>query len=251
LALREKNELPDEISAKWHVGVDEAGRGCLAGPVAAAAVLAPPGFDFRSAFPGLTDSKALSPLKRERLRRVILKSALFWGLGFSWPDEIDRINILNATFRAMSRAVCALFSSLERNKPENLPGNSRAVPAIPPLYPAIPPLYIDGAQKIRPAEWQACQKAQYSFILPAQNPLVKGDVLLPSISAASILAKTGRDRLMRALDKLCPGYALALHKGYATKAHLEALARLGPSPLHRKSFAPCAELKQREQGLLV
>jgi ribonuclease HII len=212
--------------------------------VAAAALLAPPGFDFHAAFPGLTDSKALSPLKRENLRLAILKSGLFWGLGFSWPDEIDRINVLNATFRAMSRAVCTLFSSLERSRPEKSLQNSRAVPAALPLY-------IDGVHKIRPAQWQACQKAQYSFILPAQYPLVKGDVLLPSISAASILAKTWRDRLMRALDRRCPGYALALHKGYGTKTHLEALAQLGPSPLHRKSFAPCAERRRLEQGLLA
>jgi ribonuclease HII len=244
VALREENSaLAAGISANWHVGVDEAGRGCLAGPVVAAAVLAPPAFDFLAAFPGLADSKTLSAARRERLRPAILGSPLPWGLGFSWPAEIDRVNILNATFRAMTRAVCSLFAFLERHKRRlRLPDG---------LSPALP-LYIDGTQKIRPREWQAGQRIQREFALPRQYALVRGDAVLPSISAASILAKTQRDRLMRALDQRYPGYALDRHKGYGTKAHLEALARLGPSPMHRITFAPCARRwNTPEQGELL
>jgi ribonuclease HII len=244
LALREENfALAAGIAANWHVGVDEAGRGCLAGPVVSAAVLAPPAFDFLSAFPGLTDSKALSAAKRESLRAAILGSPIIWGLGFSWPQEIDRVNILNATFRAMTRAVCSLFLFLERH---------RLRLHMPDDLPRVLPLYIDGTQKIRPCEWQAGQRVQRGFILPRQYALVKGDAVLPAISAASVLAKTRRDKLMRALDRRYPGYALALHKGYGTKAHMEAIERLGPSPLHRKTFAPCARRGTTpEQGELL
>lgn len=244
LALRGENfVLAADIAANWHVGVDEAGRGCLAGPVVSAAVLAPPAFDFLSAFPGLTDSKALSAAKRESLRLAILGSPILWGLGFSWPPEIDGVNILNATFRAMTRAVCSLFLFLERHR-QRLD--------IPDDLPSSLPLCIDGTQKIRPREWQAGQRTQRAFTLPRQYALVRGDAVLPSISAASVLAKTRRDRLMRALDRRYPGYALAQNKGYGTKAHMEALERLGPSPLHRKTFAPCARRgRTPEQGKLL
>jgi ribonuclease HII len=229
---------PDQLAdaaVSRHVGVDEAGRGCLAGPVVAAAVLAPPSFDFYSAFPGLDDSKALSAPKRESLRRAILDSRLAWGIGFSWPWEIDRVNILNATFRAMSRAICVIFLSLK-----------------PPLSSDTLPCYIDGTQKIRMPEWQASQLKNRAFVLPRQYALTRGDALLPSISAASILAKTQRDKLMRALDRRYPGYGLARHKGYGTKMHMMAIERLGVSRLHRKTFAPCAgQPDSQEQGLLL
>ena len=202
-----------------HFGVDEAGRGCLAGPVVAGAVLAGPDFDFAAKLPGLTDSKALSAKKRERLRLDICASSLHWSLGVAWPGEIDEINILNATFRAMSRAVISLLDRL-------------------PQKPALAecPLCIDGSQSILLPQWRiVCGRRNLE--LPAQKTLVKGDSLLPSISAASILAKTWRDRLMLALDRRHPGYGFAAHKGYGTGEHLEALRRLGPSRQHRRTFA--------------
>jgi ribonuclease HII len=202
--------------------------------VVAAAVLAPPFFDFYSAFPGLNDSKALSARKRESLRLAILGSQLVWGIGFSWPWEIDLVNILNATFRAMSRAICVIMCKTHAPTAEALP------------------CYIDGTQKIRLTEWQAGQRKNRAFALPQQYTLVRGDALLPSISAASILAKTQRDKLMRALDRRYPGYALARHKGYGTKMHMQAIERLGVSRQHRKTFAPCSgQPHNQEQGFLL
>lgn len=212
-------ELAARVMATLHLGVDEAGRGCLAGPVVAGAVLAEPGFDFAASFPGLTDSKALSEKKRAHLRQAICASSLQWSLGVAWPGEIDQVNILNATFRAMSRAVLNL---LERGSPG--------------LTPAQCTLYIDGSQPILLPQWRAAC-GRRNLEPPAQKTLVKGDRLLPSISAASILAKTWRDRLMLALDRRYPGYGFAGHKGYGTGEHLEALRRLGPSPQHRRTFA--------------
>lgn len=174
-------------------GVDEAGRGCLAGPVVSAACILPPGFDL----PGLTDSKALTAQKREALAQAIRTQALAWSLGLAWPEEIDRVNILQASLRSMERAIARL----------------RVVPAL---------LLIDGNQLLQTE-------------LP-QRTVIGGDALVPAISAASILAKTFRDRLLCVLDRLHPGYSLAVHKGYGTAAHLEALRRLGPSGIHRRTF---------------
>ena len=174
-------------------GIDEAGRGCLAGPVVAGAVILPPQYDL----PGLTDSKKLTARRRSVLAQAIKAQAVSWALGFSWPREIERVNILQATLLAMSRALDAL--------------------AVPPLR-----VLVDGNRPF-----------------PCAVPLtavVGGDALCPSISAASILAKTFRDDLMRSLDALHPGYGLAVHKGYGTKDHLDALRRLGPSPTHRLTF---------------
>jgi ribonuclease HII len=181
------------LSADQVAGIDEAGRGCLAGPVVAAACILPESFDL----PGLTDSKALSATRREHLAAAIRTQALCWSLGLAWPPEIDRINILQATLRAMERAV----------------GSLRLQPAL---------LLIDGNQ--------TCLSA-----IP-QRTIVGGDALVPAISAASILAKTFRDHLLAALDRRHPGYALAVHKGYGTAAHMDALKRLGPSPIHRLTF---------------
>lgn len=186
-------ELPFGPQAGLCAGVDEAGRGCLAGPVVSAACILPEAFDL----PGLTDSKALTPQKREALAAGIRAQALAWSLGLAWPGEIDRVNILQASLRSMERAVARL----------------RRAPAL---------LLIDGNQNIRTA-------------LP-QRTVVGGDALVPAISAASILAKTFRDHLLGILDRLHPGYGLAVHKGYGTAMHLEALQRLGPSPVHRLSF---------------
>lgn len=195
-------------------GVDEAGRGCLAGPVVAAACILPESFDL----PGLTDSKALSAARREELAAAIRTQAVAWALGLSWPREIERINILQASLRSMERAVARL----------------RVTPRL---------LLLDGNQNCRSP-------------LP-QRTIVGGDALVPAISAASILAKTFRDHLLTILDRRHPGYGLAAHKGYGTAEHLAALARLGPSPLHRLTFrgvrpeaAPKTERQQCLPGIL-
>ena len=174
-------------------GIDEAGRGCLAGPVVAGAVILPPDFDL----PGLTDSKKLSARRRAVLAQAIKAQAVSWALGFSWPGEIDRINILQATLKAMARALDALQVS-----------------------PAL--VLVDGNQS-------------FPSSLP-QKTVIGGDALHPCISAASILAKTFRDDLLQCMGEHYPGYGLDVHKGYGTKAHLDALRQLGPSPAHRKTF---------------
>lgn len=174
-------------------GVDEAGRGCLAGPVVAAAVILPPD----SAIPGVRDSKQIRETERFALADRIRAEALAFGFGLSWPAEIGRLNILWATMAAMRRAV-------ERLK-------------IPPEL-----VLVDGNRAPELA-------------VPA-IPLVKGDQREYLIAAASILAKTARDRIMVALDKRHPGYGFAIHKGYGTAMHREAVKRLGRSPLHRPGF---------------
>lgn len=190
-------------------GIDEAGRGCLAGPVVAAAVILPEHYDL----PGLTDSKALSAARREELAPRIRRCALAWGLGIVWPATIDRINILQATFEAMSRAVVRLG---QRPGLLLVDGN-KTVPG-PVLLPHWRARHADAPD------------------LPRQNAVVGGDRLVPAISAASILAKTWRDRLMEHLDKRWPGYGFARHKGYGTADHYEALRALGPCRQHRLTF---------------
>lgn len=175
-------------------GVDEAGRGPLAGPVVAAAVV----FHKPRAPQGINDSKLVPAELREALYDAISASAAV-GIGVASVEEIDRINILQATFLAMRRAVAAL-PSLPRH------------------------VLIDGNQ----APDLGC---------PA-TAIVRGDGLSLSIAAASIIAKVTRDRIMRDLDLPHPGYGFARHKGYGTPAHLQAIARLGPCPMHRRSFAP-------------
>jgi len=174
-------------------GVDEAGRGCLAGPVAAAAVILPKGLEI----PGLTDSKKLNSDVRAALEPEIKARALAWGIGLSRPREIERVNILQATLKAMQRAVKAL--------------------KIAPDF-----LVIDGCHTL-------------ALSIP-QKAVIKADLLIPAVSAASILAKTFRDQLLAKLDKRYPGYGLSRHKGYGTREHLEAISRLGPSPVHRMTF---------------
>jgi len=178
-------------------GIDEAGRGALAGPVAAAVVVFPPDSDLANALLGVDDSKRLAPAAREFWRDKIIKIALEWGVGLAENEEIDRLGIVPATCLAIRRALEQLPRCPEHLLIDylDLPGNS----------------------------------------LP-QTPLVKGDRRSLSIAAASILAKTTRDELLRKLDDLYPGYAFARHKGYGTAAHLQALQRLGPSPVHRLSF---------------
>ncbi|MFA9461748.1 ribonuclease HII [Thiohalorhabdus methylotrophus] len=175
------------------VGVDEAGRGPLAGPVVAAAVALPT----PNTVAGLTDSKKLSQKRREALHGALLAGAAAAGLGWAEPDEIDAVNVLQATHRAMERAVSAV----------GLPGAH---------------VRIDGSS--RPSG------------LPDAECIVGGDLSDQAISAASILAKVTRDRWMAAYDTRYPGYGFASHKGYGTADHRAALARLGPSPIHRRSF---------------
>lgn len=174
-------------------GVDEAGRGPLAGPVVAAAVV----FASPPTHLGIKDSKTISPAKRDSLVFDIYRHATSVGVGFAWPAEIDSINILRASLKAMARAVEALS-----------------------LRPDL--LLIDGNFPIE------------SDI--EQKPIVSGDSLCVSIAAASIIAKTARDRAMESYGLLYPRYNLGKNKGYPTKDHLEALKLFGPSPVHRLSF---------------
>lgn len=174
-------------------GVDEAGRGPLAGPVCAAAVILPPHIEI----PGLNDSKKLTDKKRRELFPVIKEQAIAYGIGLASHEEIDRINILQATYLAMERAIAQLSV-----KPELV--------------------LIDG------------NRAK-DFGLPVQT-VIKGDSLSASIAAASVLAKVTRDDLMLDAAKDYPQYAFDVHKGYGTKAHYEALTTHGPSPIHRMSF---------------
>ena len=192
---------PRERRARARIaGVDEAGRGPLAGPVVAAAVILDP----RRRIRGLADSKLLTAQQRERLALLIRARALAFGIGWADRDEIDCLNILEATLLAMRRALLAL-----------------------PVCPTH--VQVDGNR----CPWLA------DLPLPCTlEAIVRGDALVAAISAASILAKVHRDAMMRALDACYPGFALARHKGYGTPAHLEALARRPPSPLHRRSFSP-------------
>jgi ribonuclease HII len=179
-------------------GVDEAGRGPLAGPVFAAAVILDPAQRIR----GLKDSKVLTPERREDLAARIRERSIAWAVASADVNEIDTLNILQATLLAMRRAVLAL--------------------SVAPLE-AI----VDGNQ---------CPR------LPCPvYAIVKGDRDVSSISAASILAKTARDALLVEFDRMYPLYGFAQHKGYATPEHLAALDRYGPCPIHRRSFAPVAQ----------
>lgn len=191
----EYNIEKDWMSKGYSVicGTDEAGRGPLAGPVCAAAVILPMGLDI----PGLDDSKKLTPKKRELLFDIIKENAVAYGIAFADNIEIDEINILNASQLAMRRAVAMLDP-----RPELV--------------------LVDG-------------NIARGFEMPAVT-VIKGDSLSPSIAAASILAKVTRDRFCEQMEIDYPGYGFAKHKGYPTKEHYAALARLGPCPLHRRSF---------------
>lgn len=182
--------LPGVIEA----GCDEAGRGCLCGPVSCAAVILPPDFDC----PELNDSKKLTEKKRAILRPIIEQNALAWAVVMVEAEEIDRINILNASIIGMQRALARL--------------------AIRPQH-----IIVDG-NRFKPFE-----------DIP-HHTVVKGDATYMSIAAASILAKTHRDELMDRLALQYPGYAWEVNKGYPTKAHRAAIASLGPSPIHRMTF---------------
>jgi ribonuclease HII len=181
-------------------GVDEAGRGPLAGPVCAAAVI----LDVARPIAGIDDSKALTPARRAALAQEIRARCLAFGLGWADAAEIDSINILQATMLAMRRALEALT----------------AVPVH---------VIVDGNR---------CPDLAGLPFTCSIEAVVKGDARVECVGAASILAKVARDELMVDLDGRYPGYGLAGHKGYPTEAHLAALRRLGPSPVHRRSFGP-------------
>lgn len=186
-----------EFGARGYVriaGVDEVGRGCLAGPVVAAAVV----FDLKCVPDGLDDSKRLSPAQRERLDVIIRQCAVAWGIGIGSVEEIDSLNILQASRLAMLRAVEA-------------------------ITPCPDCLLLDGNGRI---DWSG-----------TQHPIVKGDQLSVSIAAASILAKVYRDAMMREMDALYPGYGFAEHKGYGSPSHRRSLQSLGLTPIHRRTFS--------------
>ena len=186
-------EIEDSLGLQVICGVDEAGRGPLAGPVCAAAVILPK----HLRIPGLTDSKKLTDKKRRELFPIIQEQAIAYGIGLASESEIDEINILQATFLAMRRALDQLS-----------------------VRPEI--ALIDGNRET-------------DFGLPVKT-VVKGDSLSANIAAASILAKVTRDNLMVELAQQYPEYGFEIHKGYGTKAHYEALRTYGPCPIHRRSF---------------
>jgi ribonuclease HII len=175
-------------------GVDEVGRGPLAGPVVAAAVILDPARHID----GLRDSKLCTARQRRRLARAIRDGALGWAVSGVGPGRIDQVNVLEATWRAMRRALARLA-----------------------VAPGL--VLVDGRLRVPGVAWP-------------QRAIVKGDRRSASIAAASILAKVARDAYMTRADRRYPGYGFLGHKGYATREHLEALARLGPCPLHRRSF---------------
>lgn len=187
--------IEDELRAAGRTvaGVDEAGRGCLAGPVAAGAVILDPGRPVR----GLRDSKKLSEKRREELFEEIREKSAAWSVAMTGPGEIDHTNILQAALRAMEKAVEGL--------------------SVAPDF-----VLVDGNARIS--------------LAVEQKTVVGGDDRCASVAAASIVAKVTRDRLMRELETEYPGYGFSRHKGYPSKEHRESLRRLGPCPIHRKSF---------------
>jgi ribonuclease HII len=194
-------------------GVDEAGRGPLAGPVVAAAVILRPRQDLR----GVADSKVLDAETRSRLALRLRRDALGYGLGWADPAEIDAINILQATFLAMRRAVLALAM-----EPDLLLIDGDRLPSLAGLAPGL-----------------------------SARAIVRGDASTAAISAASILAKTARDSYMNQMDALYPEYGFAAHKGYPTQLHRRALETHGPCPLHRRSYAPVRDAVRPAPRYLV
>lgn len=196
MSLENMWQIEDSFYAQGYqviCGVDEAGRGPLAGPVCAAAVILPKHLEI----PGLTDSKKLTDKKRRELFPLIQEQAVAYGIGLASQEEIDEINILQATFLAMERALSQL-----NVRPDMV--------------------LIDGNR-------------ERDFGVPVQT-VIKGDSLSANIAAASILAKVTRDNLMMELAQQYPQYGFEIHKGYGTKAHYEALRQYGASPIHRRSF---------------
>ncbi len=194
-----KRLLKEQTAQMLTAGVDEVGRGPLAGAVVTAAVILDP----EKPIAGLNDSKKLSEKKREYLFELICSQALAYSIGRAEVAEIDTINILQATLVAMQRAVSSLQIAPDK-------------------------VLVDGNRTP-------------NFGIPAEA-IIKGDGKIAEISAASIIAKVVRDREMKQLSKVYPGYGFEKHKGYGTKIHMDALSRLGVTPIHRKSFAPVRAL---------
>lgn len=206
-------EIPYWQSGIMHVaGLDEAGRGAWAGPVSAGAVILPPDPDLTTVLEGVRDSKQMTPAERARRAVIIKETALCWGVGMASSEEIDRLGIIRATRLAMQRALEKLPV-----EPETLLVDALRLPAVE---------------------------------LP-QTAIIHGDSLSLSIAAASVLAKTARDELMVAMEAIHPDYGFARHKGYGTVLHRSALARLGPCPIHRKTFAPIKALLEGETAGLL
>jgi len=222
LQFRDFEEQSYARGFQFIAGIDEAGRGPLAGPVVAAAVILPRGFTHSE----IKDSKLLSAQQREKLAPVIRQESVCWGLGVVEVDEIDRINILKASLLAMVKALAALTATVDCA----LIDGNQPIPA---------PLFHLGNF--------STGKSVY------QKTIIKGDQLCLSIAAASILAKVARDGMMVELDKQYPEYGFAGHKGYSCALHFAALRRYGPSPIHRQSFRPVREalvLAKRNSGPL-
>jgi ribonuclease HII len=193
-------ELPLwESGVRYIAGIDEAGRGPLAGPVCAAVVILAPSPSLPQALHGVRDSKQMLPAQRVSWAGIIMKSAAAYGIGFASPAEIDSLGILPATLLAVQRALAELTVQPQHLLLDHLKLTEHSTP---------------------------------------QTSITKGDARSLSIAAASVLAKTSRDALMCELDSRYPAYGFAQHKGYGTPAHLHALAQLGPCPIHRLSFAP-------------
>jgi ribonuclease HII len=190
-------------------GIDEAGRGALAGPVAAAAVILPPDESIRKCLSGVRDSKQMTAVQREKARQKIIRHAIDWGVGLASSQEIDQLGILPATHLAACRALQAL--------------------SIPPAHLLLDYLVLPG-------------------VTIPQTALVKGDCRSLSIAAASILAKTSRDAVLSDLEHTYPGYGFAIHKGYGTQVHREAIWRLGVCPEHRLSFNLLGETENLGSG---
>ncbi len=205
LSLLEIEETRRAAGYEWICGVDEAGRGPLAGPVCAAAVILPRGLDIA----GLDDSKKLSDRRRRELYDVITGVAAAYAIALVDQERIDEINILQATFRAMEEAVAK-------------------------LSPQPDLALVDGNRE--PVLSMPCET------------IVGGDGKCASIAAASILAKVTRDRLMEELDRQYPEYGFAVHKGYGTRRHYEALRQYGPCPIHRQSFLKKFYARQQSAG---
>jgi ribonuclease HII len=210
LSIEPEERLREE-GFKLIAGVDEAGRGPLAGPVTAAAVILSPGTEL----PGVGDSKKMTPAAREKAFWLIMKRAEAVSLGLVYPSEIDRINILQATLKAMAKSVAGL----------------KPVPDF---------ILVDGISAIP----FAAHSNQALADIP-QSTLKRGDSLSLSVGAASVLAKVFRDRMMKVYDRQYPQYGFAAHKGYGTSVHLKALRDFGPSKIHRFSFKPIRSGSQK------
>ena len=197
-----ENKIHKEEKYKYICGIDEAGRGPLAGPVVVASVIMPND----SMIEGVNDSKKVSEKKREKLFELIKKEAISYGIGIIWQEEIDEINILEATKKALTKSIEEM-----EIKPELI--------------------LVDALTKIN------------TLGIPYRS-VIKGDAKIYSIAAASILAKVTRDRIMREMDEIYPQYGFSAHKGYGTAKHMETIREYGLCPIHRKTFTKNIKLKQ-------